>query len=256
MPKLTYKLDTIDNLDEALKALYTKKADGKFYLDADVDVEELTKQVRTSNLEAMNRRKELEAWSKLGLSAEEIEQLKKDKEDREAKDAEKKGEWEKLKEQIVTQHNAEKEKWSKREKDLFGQLRSVLVDNAALQAISSEKGSPDLLLPIIHKHADMIEENGTLQVRILDDKGAPRVNAKGEFLTIADLVSEFKSSEKFGRAFEATGKGGSGADPASGRSGGNSGGGVPLTRSAMSVAQKAEYAEKHGMDAYRALPFK
>jgi hypothetical protein len=200
----------------------------------------------------MNRRKDLEKWAALGLTPEEIAELKKQKEDRETTDAEKKGEWEKLKQQMVEQNDKDKKAWQEREVALKAQLRGVLIDNAALAAITAEKGSPDLLLPIVHKHVDIIEENGGFHVRVLDDKGGPRVNGKGEFLSIPDLVKEFKGSEKFGRAFEATGKGGSGADPASARtSGGTSG---TLARSKMSVLEKAEYYREHGRDAYRALP--
>jgi hypothetical protein len=64
----------------------------------------------------------------------------------------------------------------------------------------------------------VIEEDGDFKVQVVDASGNPRVNGKGEFLSIADLVGEMRQSEVFGRAFEPTGTTGSGAAtrPASG----------------------------------------
>jgi hypothetical protein len=59
----------------------------------------------------------------------------------------------------------------------------------------------------------VVEENGKYKPIVVDQKGDPRVNGKGEYLTISDLVGEMRQSEIFGRAFEGNGPGGSGTPP-------------------------------------------
>ena len=83
--------------------------------------------------------------------------------------------------------------------------------NAGEAAIAAAKGSSALLLPHVRASVKVIEDNGDFKVQVVDTAGNPRVNGKGEFLTIADLVSEMRQSDIFGRAFEATGTTGSGA---------------------------------------------
>jgi len=56
-----------------------------------------------------------------------------------------------------------------------------------------------------------VEDSGELVTRVVDQAGNPRVNGKGEYLSIKDLVSEMRESEVFGRAFEPSGTTGSGS---------------------------------------------
>ena len=93
-----------------------------------------------------------------------------------------------------------------------------MIDADATAAIAAAKGVPALLLPHVRSAVRVIEEGGDFKVQVVDAAGNPRVNGKGEFLSIADLVGEMRQSDVFGRAFEPTGTTGSGAAsrPASG----------------------------------------
>jgi hypothetical protein len=94
-------------------------------------------------------------------------------------------------------------------------LQKYLVTTAAVQAIASNKGVPELLLPHIQGQTKVIKEGEDYVVRVVDQAGDPRGNASGGFMTVEDLVKEMKASTVFGRAFESEAKGGSGTPPGS-----------------------------------------
>jgi hypothetical protein len=79
-----------------------------------------------------------------------------------------------------------------------------------------------LLLPHVQRLTRVVEQDGEYAVQIVDAKGDPRINAKGEPLTISDLIKEMKADVNiYGRAFEGSGLSGSGTRP-------NNDGGKPL----------------------------
>lgn len=96
-------------------------------------------------------------------------------------------------------------------------LQKYLVTTAAVQAIASSKGVPELLLPHIQGQTKVIKEGDDYVVRVLDASGDPRGNASGGFMSVDDLVKEMKASPVFGRAFESEAKPGTGTPPGSGR---------------------------------------
>jgi hypothetical protein len=134
-------------------------------------------------------------------------------------------------------------------KALNGVVERYLIDAQATAAIAEAKGVPALLLPHVKQAVKVVEEDGDYKVRVVDAAGNPRVNAKGEYLSIADLVSEMRQSEVFGRAFEGTGHSGSGAGQGSGFQGSGQ-----KKRSEMTPVEMREYIEKHGQAAYLKLP--
>lgn len=92
-------------------------------------------------------------------------------------------------------------------------LQKYLVTTAAVQAISGQKGVPELLLPHIQAKTKVIKEGDEYVVRVVDESGDPRGNASGGFMTVEDLVKEMKASPTFGRAFESEAPSGSGVKP-------------------------------------------
>ena len=108
----------------------------------------------------------------------------------------------------------------------FARLERRLIDADATAAIAAAKGVPALLLPHVRASVKVIEEDGDFKVQVVDAQGNPRVNGKGEFLSIADLVGEMRQSDVYGRAFEPTGTTGGGA------TGGSGGGGAKVIKQA------------------------
>ena len=114
----------------------------------------------------------------------------------------------------------------KTREDRIGQLTSVLqetlIDREATGALAEAKGSVDLLLPHVQRYTRVKEtDNGRFAVEIVDGEGNARIkDSSGAPMTIKDLVAEMRASEKFGRAFEASGQSGAGRAAPNGAAGG------------------------------------
>lgn len=202
--------------------------DGKFVFEAELPTE-------TAGLKSALQ-KEREAKAALekslkgfeGVDAEEAKRLKAEAEQIAAEKLKSKGDWDtrekQLKDQLAadltkrethfqTELKAREEKIAK----LQSSLEKSLVEAQATTAIAAAKGTPELLMPHVMRQVKVVEENGEYVARVLDAQGQPRIaNVKGDPFTIANLVEEMKANTVFGRAFEGTGAGGSGAPSDSG----------------------------------------
>lgn len=251
MNKLKLTVDDIDSVDETLRGLYEE--DGGTYrlkVEGLPDTSGFEAKLSTAQKEAIAERKKRQAWEALGKSPEEIKELLAAQEKADEDKATRAGEWDKLKAQMNEKHQTELKSREDKIAAMQSTLERHLIDATATAAIAAEKGVPDLLLPHVQRHVRVVDEDGEFAVKVVDARGDPRVDAKGEPLTIADLVKEMKASEIFGRAFEASGNTGSGKQPGSG-SGGT---GTAKPRGKMSLEEKADFIAQHGQEAYQALP--
>ena len=248
---MTLKLtvDTLDSVDEAVRGLYVEK-DGKFTLNVEgvEDVSSLKNSLRDANREAENRRKQLDGWKKLGKSPDEITALIEAQAAADADKLSKAGEWDKLRQQMNDKHADDLKKKDETIGQMRARLEKELVDAQAVIAIAAAKGSTGLLLPHVKSH---VKVDDNYQVIVVDAKGDPRVNGKGEPLTIADLVTEMRGTEAYGRAFEGTGQSGSGATQANGV---GAIGAVTKRSDLKTRSERAAFVDKHGADTYFALP--
>ena len=257
MSALKLTVDSLDGLDDSIKGLYVER-EGKFHLPVDgiEDTTGLKTALQKERKTAAELEKQTKAWKSFGKTPEEIQELLEAQELRAQTDAERKGEWDKLRAQMNEKHQTE----LRNKDETIGQMRkrleAELVDAKATAAIASAKGVPDLLLPIVQRH---VKVDDSFNVVVVDGKGDPRVNAKGEPLTISDLVSEMRASDIYGRAFDGSGQSGSGMPPSNGNGGGTIGrvtkadlaGNTPAVRKA-----RVDFINKHGLDAYNSLPAK
>lgn len=259
---LKLEVDSLDSVPEALRAEYA--ADGaKFRLKVDgiEDTSGLKTALQKERTERQAKEKTVKQWEKFGKTPEEIEALLDAQAKLDEDKATKAGEWDKLRAQMNTKHaeeiKARDDKLAAKDKS----LHRFLIDSQATAALAAAKGVPDLLLPHVQRHVRVAENNGEFTVQVVNAAGEPRVNGKGEPLSISDLVSEMKQSEIFGRAFDGSGQSGSGTQPANGS------GGTPnvktkadLMKGATSkTAQRkirAQFVEANGgkYEAYAALP--
>lgn len=209
---LPFAVDAIDTIPEAQRALY-KESNGKFVLDVDgyEDPVGLKSALDKERKRASDAEKQAKAWAQMGKTPDEIQALVDAAARSEQERLDKSGEWGKLKQQMADQHKAELGKKDERIQTLTKSLERRLIDADATAAIAAAKGVPVLLLPHVRAQVKVIEDNGDFLVQVIDKAGNPRVNSKGEFLSIADLVSEMRQSELFSRAFEASGASGGGA---------------------------------------------
>ena len=211
---LKIEVDSLDAIPETSRSLYVEK-DGKFRLDLDgyEDPAGLKSALQKERETAKLATRQAQQWQSLGKTPEEIASLVDASKRAEEERALKGGEWEKLKGQMLDQQKTE---LAKRDQQLAVKdkaLTKYLVDAAAVTALAAAKGSAALLLPHIRSSVKVIEDGDDYAVRVVDAAGNPRVNGKGEFLSIADLVSEMRQSDDYSRAFDASGTTGSGAGP-------------------------------------------
>lgn len=124
---------------------------------------------------------------------------------------------------------------------LTKQLRELMVDRAAMQAIVEAGGNPKLLMPIVRNAAKAeMAEDGTFSVTLVDDSGKElmtRTSGSSAPMQFSEYVHTLRDSQEYKAAFAGSGVGGSGSNHAAGgsaRSGNNNG---PL--SSMDLLQRA-----------------
>lgn len=250
---LKLNVDSLEAVDEPFRTLYEQDGD-KFKLKVEgiEDTTGLKTALQKERKTASDLQKQTNAWKAIGRTPEEIQELLEAQEARQLTEAEKKGEWDKLK----TQMNSAHETALKSKDETIGAMRkrleAELVDAKATAAIAAAKGVPELLLPIVQR---FVKVDDDFNVQVVDAKGDPRVNGKGEPLSITDLISEMKENEVYGRAFEGSGHSGSGTRP------NNGGGGTPPGQAKSKAdlkdrSKRAAFVDAHGHDAYFALPDK
>ena len=214
--------DTQDAVPEFLRSAVIEQ-DGKWVFEAELphEVAGLKSALEKERKTKADYEKSLKSFE--GVDPEEARRLKAEAEQAAADKLKNKGDWEtrekQLKEQLAKdlaareqQYAAESAKWQEREAALRRAIEQHLIEAQATAAISAAKGVPELLLPHVLRQTKVIEENGEFVVRVLDGQGQPRIaDVKGTPFGIVHLVEEMKNNEIFGRAFEASGAGGSGA---------------------------------------------
>ena len=240
------------SLDETLKGLYKEK-DGKFHLDVDGD-DNLAAALATERAERAKLEKQVKGWKALGKTEEEISELIANHAKLEEESAKKSGNWDQLRAQLEEKHKKELDAKSAEVEKLKTALSSALVDTQALAAIGAHKGIADLLLPHVRSQIRVVEEDGKFQTRVFNPDGTPKLGTgPSGMATIEDLVLEMKGHSVFGRAFDGEGKGGSGKES-------GNGGGLPAAHGVTSKSQlksekdRAAFVDKHGLEAYKALP--
>lgn len=217
---LAVVVDSLDAIPETLREHYVKSDDGKFRLDGVEDTGVLKRSLENAKRERKEAKDALDEFK--GVDPAEYARLKQEASDRELASATKKGEFEKLKEQMVGKHQQELGDKDKTLSGMRAALESYLIDSEATRELAEVKGAPTLMLPHVRAQVKVIEEEGKFVARVVDKDGNPRIgDASGEPMSIKQLVAEMRASEAFGRAFEASGASGSGAP--SGGAGGTPG---------------------------------
>lgn len=236
--KLT--VDTLDGVDEPLRALYEPDGD-KFKLKVDglEDTSGLKTALQSERQARATYERQAKQWGALGKTPEEINELLVAQAKAEEDKLNKAGEWDKLRAQMNDKHAAELQAERDRNAAKDKALARFMIDGEAAKAIAAAKGVPELLLPHVQRFARMVESDGDYSVQIVDAKGDPRVNAKGEPLTISDLIAEMRASDVFGRAFDGTDKSGSGKPPGVHGGGGTSRTYTLTAFNALSAAERA-----------------
>jgi hypothetical protein len=235
--------DTLDAVPEAAREFYEAK-DGKFALKiaGGDDVTGLKTALQRERQAAKDAAKAAKQFADLGLTPEEIAELKAAKDAEAEERAKRTGEFESFKAQQAKALAAKDDELARTR----GRLETVLRDREAATAIAEAKGRAKLLLPHITAQTRVVDD----AVRVVGADGQVRYNPQGLPMTVAELVAEMRADEAFGPAFEGSGASGSGAPPI----GGTGGTGTVRSRAGLSDAEKSAFIAQHGFAAYKALP--
>lgn len=252
-------VDKIDDVPEAIRGEYVEK-DGKFQLNVDdlPDITPLKKAVEAERKARSALETKIKAWEKLGKSTDEIQGMIEEFAKIEEGKLTQAGEWDKLKAQMNAKHSDEVKALLAKLDAKDGELKSVLatadsrlIRTEATAAIAAAKGVPELLLPHVQQFL-RVDDKGN--VTVVDAQGGPRVNGKGDPLTVNDLVNELKASDLFGRAFEGSGNSGSGMRPTTGAGGSGVQAKYKKRSDFKTERERADFIDTEGLDAYRSLP--
>ncbi len=180
---LKYKLDSLDGLDEGLKAFYKKDGD-KFVLDVDDSGAKSAIKAERDRAEAAEK----------ALKEREAAETKA-KADAEKAKLEAAGDYEKLKAAVEAEKKALLEE---KEKATAG-LKSYLLKSELTAAIAQHKGNPHLEKLVVDQFEAVLSPDGAHKVLSKDGK------------TPAQFIESLKADASYGAFFEGSGVSGGGA---------------------------------------------
>jgi len=208
---LEINIDTLESVAEPLRALYVPNGD-KFKLDTSgmEDTSGLKSALEKERSTARELDKQSKQWKALGKTPEEFAAMIAAQDKAETDRLAQAGEWDKLRAQQNDLHAKALLQMTETVAAKDRAISKNVVDAQALAAIASADGNTKLLMPFVRGALKAVEVDGDYAVRVLNDKGEPRVNAKGDFLSINDLVSEMKADVQYGPLFKSSGANGGG----------------------------------------------
>jgi hypothetical protein len=187
--------------------------------------------------------KQAKAYEGLGLSPDDIADLKAKQEKAEEDRAKAAGEWDALREKLSTQHQAELQKLQEQLNAISQSEHEARVESglksALMEAGVTEEGAS--ILPDILKARAKIETvDGKRVVKVLDTDGTPMIGKDGRDASLSDLVAQV--TDKYPSLFKAQTKPGSGTPPGGNGAGRTASQTVSASQlDGMSPQQKAAY---------------
>lgn len=121
-----------------------------------------------------------------------------------------------VKDALGKTHGEELVKHVNKSKALTGQLYSLLVTNAATNALVEAKAlNPKLVMPFIKEQVQVSEEDGKFKVNVVnsDSKDIRFSGVTGDPMSIKELVAEMKTNEQYMPLFQSDSHSGAGGDP-------------------------------------------
>lgn len=241
-------LTDLSGLDEATASHYIEK-DGQYYLNVEPvngvaleDVSGLKSSLMKERQNSKDARASLSLFEGVNPDEAKMALSKMDEVANWTPDEKVKEQIEAQARQLQDKHQAQTDKLNNEINTMKGQLQQTLVKTAAMEAITAEGGNVDLLMPIVEQQIRMDSVDGKYIAQVVDENGVPRVSmAQGSVdnMSIAELVSTMKSSERYMPAFAGSGATGSGA------TGSSTGGGTIGSKS-------LSWEEAHDPASYRA----
>lgn len=181
------------------------------YQKLQAELEQLRKWQKKSNEEAKNYRLKAKAYEEAGFSPEELKELKEKEYQRQQKELERKGDFNKLKETLQTEFSEKEKQYQSRIEQLQSSMEKTLIQRDVTSAIAKYEGIQPLLQPHVERSVKLMEnDDGSMVARVVDADGNPEFNGKGDYLTVDEFVASLREHDDFGAAFRGRGQSGSG----------------------------------------------
>lgn len=225
-PDFTFaaKVKDVKSLPPEAQSLYTKGDDGEYSLDPvmakHLDVTPLASSLDKERKRSKELEKQLTGFKSLGLGDTPEEALAainaeiEDADDGTARGDKKVEKLQEMRQKLKAEFDDVLRKTvGEKDEALSKMQRSMhkhLVEKEAVSALAKHKGSADLLLPHVVGKLMLVEEDGEFVVRVKDKDGDPMGDGRGGYKTVDAYVAEMRADERFARAFDATGKSGTG----------------------------------------------
>ena len=195
--------------------------DAKKALEA--EVEKRNKALEDTHREVLAAKKAAERKLKAyeGIDPDHVRELEEAEADRKAKDAKRKGDWDKREQQLREEYDKLIKAKDGDILSLSGDLEHHLVGNVIKEAIAAEKASLRLLEPHVRNSVRIHKaEDGTRVAVVVDDKGNRRLKdgakTTADFMSIRDFVVTLREDTDFQGAFDGSGSSGSGSSQSQG----------------------------------------
>lgn len=257
-------VEDINQVEESLRGHY-KQTDKGFMLDIQPangygleDVSGLKSALSKERAKAQELEKKMSNFSNYDPSdlqdklsrLEQLESLDPSKEADKIAEAKLKS----LQDQMSTKHKKEIESLQGSSDKYKTQLKNLLIDDAAKNAILSAGGDErtiTYMLPHVKSQLSLQETENGFMTQVVDGNGYPQVgDSNGNPMTINQLIENMKSQDLWSGAFPGRNKSGGGRSS-------DATGGTPsagLKRSSMTTAETSAYVKKYGREAYFKLP--
>lgn len=265
-------VDKIEDVPEAIREDYVQSQDGKFRLklldgfESADSVKGLKSALQKERDNAAKAARDAAALAEQfkGIDPDKIKAWESAQASAQEDAAKKAGEWDALKKQLTESQAKDIAKKDAEIARRDAAISALMIDGEAARVVADEKGNATLLMP----HIKMLtrvqpDANGNPRVVVVDEQGQPRINGKGDPMTIKELVAEMRTKEVFAGAFAGSGNAGGagsaggGSPPGSGNGNGSGNGGGPAAgkaRSKMTITEKAAFIKANGTDKYMELP--
>ena len=221
---LKAKLKTLDGLPDVIKAEYRPESDF-FVLDTEAvdgwnveDVNGLKNALSTKTTELRQATTKLNAFKVDGVDLDPTEAVTAIQKVKEFASIDPK---EMAKEQVKAALQQQQDQFNKQiemkdseVKSLTTHLETVMIDNAATQALAAKGGNIKLLLPHVKSSVKLVKGENGFNVEVVDHNGNPRIHVasgKTSNMTLEQLIDEMSAAEDYGSAFNSPAKSGGGS---------------------------------------------
>lgn len=267
-------LDSLEGVEESLHSMY-KEADGRYVLDVegmvsedDIETHEKTQGLKSAldkerqarkDLEKRSRELENKAGKVTDEDLEELGQLRELKRKAEEEKRRREGEFDKWRDEINNEHKSTLEKRDGVIQSLQSQIREDRIGRQIAEACAEHGAPTQLMQAYIEKHVkSAFDDDGKLQVSVIDNDGTGMIDNEGKPLGISGFVKKLSDSKDFGQYFASTMKNGGGTPPGDrdGQGQGKNPGEKPATSevdtSNMSASKLAMHKRRLAIDKFRA----